>query len=619
MGFFDDIFGGFFDFNGDGKTTWDEEWIAYKILEDIDKEDEPDNDYHSSGIFHSHTSFHTTRTDDSDSFDDTDVIDTEDDSWRIWCEDGSEYNVSPEDFGTEDEYNEALEEAKVAWRENYQDDNVAISPDDYETEDEYQDALQEETDACISDTISIPIKLSFTVECPVLDKLDAIKETDYPNKRQYNAAYTLANELIFYCDKEQEELAKEKCHFILEKSATIIAANYLTVDDGFLFAQAVKEHFTLPIEIKDEDEESNLYFTELIKKIAKKDIPLSIKIWDWCVKEFLPYAKYAPFANETLTSGMIDDLYEFSDKFRLSLVCYFCKHSDFCNRIILNAPKLAGDVDELIYIALSNRLMDTAKLMFKNAIKKVKTDKDRIIRFVNSVISLCENGEELESMEAFQNNLFPLVVDFIEQDDISDCQTRMKDYIEETERDCEKYAFSRRNVWRRTVPDGKKFRLNVLDYDSEQEYMEALSEAKYGWREYYDKENCYGLEPTDFETEQELKAAIKAIRTKSQSDHTEAKSKNNEAISDSSDTGTDNNTYIYCGVVFSNNGQIYSYRTDDATLTTGDTVIVPVGQDMREKEARIVFVGQFTGKAVPFPVAKTRFIIRKSEGNSDGK
>ena len=84
-------------------------------------------------------------------------------------------------------------------------------------------------------------------------------------------------------------------------------------------------------------------------------------------------------------------------------------------------------------------------------------------------------------------------------------------------------------------------------------------------------------------------------------------------------TDTDNNTYIYCGVVFSHNGQIYSYRTEDTTLTTGDTVIVPVGQDMREKEARIVFVGQFTGKAVPFPVAKTRFIIRKSEDDSDGE
>ena len=38
MGFFDDIFGGIFDFNGDGKTSWDEEWIGYKIMQDVEKE-----------------------------------------------------------------------------------------------------------------------------------------------------------------------------------------------------------------------------------------------------------------------------------------------------------------------------------------------------------------------------------------------------------------------------------------------------------------------------------------------------------------------------------------------------------------------------------------------------
>lgn len=35
-----DPFGGFFDFNGDGKTTVDEEWIAYQIINDCEQEDE---------------------------------------------------------------------------------------------------------------------------------------------------------------------------------------------------------------------------------------------------------------------------------------------------------------------------------------------------------------------------------------------------------------------------------------------------------------------------------------------------------------------------------------------------------------------------------------------------
>ena len=36
----DDFFGGFFDFNGDGKTDIGEEWVGYKIIEDCMKEDE---------------------------------------------------------------------------------------------------------------------------------------------------------------------------------------------------------------------------------------------------------------------------------------------------------------------------------------------------------------------------------------------------------------------------------------------------------------------------------------------------------------------------------------------------------------------------------------------------
>lgn len=48
MGLFDKndkgLFGGLFDFNGDGKTTWDEEYLAFKIFEECTKEEENDFD-----------------------------------------------------------------------------------------------------------------------------------------------------------------------------------------------------------------------------------------------------------------------------------------------------------------------------------------------------------------------------------------------------------------------------------------------------------------------------------------------------------------------------------------------------------------------------------------------
>lgn len=49
-----DLFGGMFDFNGDGKTTLDEEYLAYKIFEETTKEDnKTDDDY--TPTFHSPT------------------------------------------------------------------------------------------------------------------------------------------------------------------------------------------------------------------------------------------------------------------------------------------------------------------------------------------------------------------------------------------------------------------------------------------------------------------------------------------------------------------------------------------------------------------------------------
>lgn len=64
-------------------------------------------------------------------------------AWRLNCEDGSEYGISPEDYETRDEYHEALHREKYAWRD-YCDDGSAYGVDheDYETEEEYEDALE---------------------------------------------------------------------------------------------------------------------------------------------------------------------------------------------------------------------------------------------------------------------------------------------------------------------------------------------------------------------------------------------------------------------------------------------------------------------------------------------
>ncbi len=69
-------------------------------------------------------------------------------AWRLNCEDGSEYGISPEDFETRDEYHEALHRVKYAWREWCEDGtDFGVDPDNFETEDEYEEALEDEKQA----------------------------------------------------------------------------------------------------------------------------------------------------------------------------------------------------------------------------------------------------------------------------------------------------------------------------------------------------------------------------------------------------------------------------------------------------------------------------------------
>ncbi len=46
MGIFDDsLFGGLFDLNGDGKVDIGEEFMAYKMFEEVTKDDDSDDDF----------------------------------------------------------------------------------------------------------------------------------------------------------------------------------------------------------------------------------------------------------------------------------------------------------------------------------------------------------------------------------------------------------------------------------------------------------------------------------------------------------------------------------------------------------------------------------------------
>ena len=76
--------------------------------------------------------------------------------------------------------------------------------------------------------------------------------------------------------------------------------------------------------------------------------------------------------------------------------------------------------------------------------------------------------------------------------------------------------------------------------------------------------------------------------------------------------------YIYCSVAF-DNGRSYYYRTVDSNIQSGTRVVVPVGKYNAQKIVTIVSVGTYGWKDAPYPVRKTKEIIRTAGKNDERK
>lgn len=69
--------------------------------------------------------------------------------------------------------------------------------------------------------------------------------------------------------------------------------------------------------------------------------------------------------------------------------------------------------------------------------------------------------------------------------------------------------------------------------------------------------------------------------------------------------------YIFLSVTFLESYKNYYYLTDDDSIKVGDYVIVPVGRNNYKEIAEVVNVEYFDEKNAPFPIERTKEIIRK--------
>lgn len=466
------------------------------------------------------------------------------------------------------------------------------------------------------------IGIKLTLECPALDKLKAIKESDYKNKRRYNAAYNLANDFRFYTDKEHEEQEKSCCRFILENADTILAANYCTHDQGFLYAQAVKDNFTLPISLPDETETPEYSTVEIIGKLAKRDVDLALQVWTWLVEKFLPYAHYTRNGAEQLSVNIIGGLYWLPENFKPALAHYLNDNPEFCDKVLFAHKDIASHLSKLVCICLTEELFDLATKLFKTGLEQADSDWKSINNLTSSAIDACKTYSELETMEKFQAHMFPLIkaIDVgMVRDEIEDWEKEIAEYIETVEDVCEKYAYSRKNAWRAEAPDGSQYGLDPCDYNSMEEYLAELNERKYSWRKWYKDKDTLGLSVDDFETRDEFREVFNARMSDQRQKECEQREQERRQKEferfNSQEAIEDKNIYTLCGISFPHASHPYHYKTDDSTIKIGDTVIVPVGD--KETEGTVISVGQYTRQAAPFPIDKIKTIISRAQENDN--
>ena len=585
--------GGIFDFNFDGKTSWDEQALGLMIINECMKEDRDDDDssFSSSGIFSSGA----------------------DHSWRSLYDYDVETGIDPEDYETEDEYLEALNAARTAWRDyRFYDPETGIDPEDYETEEEFEEALAEAKRTCgiASDNISIPISLSVSVTYPGQEALDAIKRDAYPDERSYEAARYL-------CDLEQGtawvledtdvEEEKERCRFILARPC--LAAHYLTAYNGYILAQAVRDHFTLPIEVEPEDTESKLSLDDLISEVAEEDSALALDIWAWCIKEFGPHRKYLRH-KWSLYGGILGRLEEYPEEFKKLAINKLGTDTGFAKGVLTDNPDIPYGIADCITTALENGSFQEAQIMFVATVTNPVLRGKDIEAIINSVLCGISNYEELESMELFQKFMMPIIKKINNkriQRLVPQFMKTVTDYISSVERTVEKYQYSRRYAWRKTCADGKPYDLDPLDFETEEEYNKAIQDEKYRWRRWHREAARYGLDVNSFETEDEYE---KALHEKQAIERQERLAQRQASYVDPL-ASTDKAIYEFCGVSFGNHSHPYHYLTGGVDVSIGDQVEVPSNRPEGVNIGTVVSVSKHLRSSAPYPVDRAKTILRK--------
>ena len=581
----------------------------------------------------------------------------EENSWREECDfkDYLNYDIDPEDYDTQEEYEEALQGKKYAWREDCDYDdylNYDIDPEDYDTQEEYEEALQEKKyawreDCDYDDYLNYDVDPEdYETEAEYLEALKEESTQEYvvEDSEEWDDSET-ENEETEDGDGLETEDEETEDDIPLHRRLPKKLRRYC-IDDEILYCKAIREHFELPITLPPENKGPELLLYQALVKIARKDIPLTFQVWKWCIGTFAPYVKKEEYENSKMTDHILNQLRDFPEDFPKELVHFFEEHLEFEEKVIQRINHIefySYEFATLVGIAIRENMPDTAKKIFQDGLIAADGAWKGINAITKDTLRVCCNYEETESVGYFEQELLPLVKAYRDG--------MIRDEVEVWEADIRKYekeVYRQKYVWKEYYKGRELYGLNLDDYEDE----DAFTKVYFDKRREMQAENQMLAEERHLQRILELRKQLPKSRgglglgagsdgtngadeitAASESDEasgsctisgkrnvkeTSAVSgkKGNTASTDTDaaeEDWADEKVYIYCGVVFSKPGKVYCYRTEDETIQIGDKVIVAVGREMEEKEVEVVHVGRYLRACAPYPVDKSKCILRKCE------
>lgn len=241
------------------------------------------------------------------------------------------------------------------------------------------------------------------------DDFDEIESGDYGNDH-----ISLALEVsvsVDLGDDEYEQIVAEAQELMAGENCPTALKRYSLSEEEFLFAKAIKENFDVPCALPDETDRSKITPAIILKKIAKNDVELAVSVWEWCVQEFMPYKKFAPYAEDLLSYDILDNIYacQYTDDFPYCVVRHMTNSPDFCRAVMQNGEYYDFGAAYLIGAALHENIYETADTIFGIYLERAKDDYRMLKEMIDRVLFWCESNEDIQSVEYFQNHMLPLV------------------------------------------------------------------------------------------------------------------------------------------------------------------------------------------------------------------